>query len=306
MDELRPIRIFLAVADQLSFSGAARVLNLTPATVTRTIATLEGDLGAQLLLRTTRAVSLTADGAAIAARYRPILEEFDAARVEISASRRPDKGRLRINAPLSLGLRLMPQVVEAFRLAYPAIELDLHLTDAFVDIMEADCDLAIRVSGPPSDVSTIWRKLCEVPRHAVAAPALFERVPEPIRPEDIDPAIALSYSETGAAETWTFTKGAAKRVVTAGTGVVSNNGDLLYGLARAGVGITVLPDFLVEPGVASGEVQRVLPDWDLPALWLTLYYPPYVALPPLVATFSTFFEDYLRQTNGLTFLGPSA
>ena len=306
MDEIKPIRIFLTVADQLSFSGAARALNMTPATVTRTIAALEEELRAQLLLRTTRAVSLTADGAAIAARYRPILEEFDNARAEISAARRPDRGRLRINAPLSLGLRLMPQVVEAFRLAYPAIELDLHLTDAFVDIMEAECDLAIRVSGPPSDVSTIWRKLCEVPRHAVAAPALFDRVPEPLHPDEIDPEIALSYSETGSPETWVFTKGAAKRKVTAGTGVVSNNGDLLYGLARAGVGITVLPDFLVEPGIAKGEVQRVLPDWDLPSLWLTLYYPPYDALPPLVATFSTFFEDYLRQTNGLTFAAGAA
>ncbi|MEM8591232.1 MAG: LysR family transcriptional regulator [Pseudomonadota bacterium] len=301
MDDLKPIRTFLEVADQLSFSGAARTLGLTPATVTRTIGQLEENIGAQLLLRTTRQVSLTAEGAAIAARYRPIVADFDRAGAEIAAARRPDAGKLRVNAPLSLGLRLLPEVVEGFRLAYPRIELDIHLTDAFVDIIEEDCDLAIRISRPPSDVSTIWRKLCEVPRHAVASPSLFTRIPRPENPDEIDHDHTLSYSEAGRAESWEFSRGGSKRLVRAGTKVVSNNGDLLYGLAKAGVGITVLPDFIAEPGIAEGEVERVLPDWSLPSLWLTLYYPPYEALPPLVATFSAFFEDYIRDTRGLRF-----
>lgn len=301
MDDLKSIRVFLSVAEQLSFSGAARSLGLTPATVTRAVAALEDDIGAQLLLRTTRAVSLTADGAAIAARYRPLVEALDAADREIRAARTPDRGQLRVNAPLSLGVRLLPRMVRAFREAYPRIHLDLHLTDAFVDVMDADCDLAIRISQAPTDLSTIWRKLCEVPRHAVAAPSLIARTGEPAHPEDLDTSLMLSYSDTGRSEVWQFSKGAMKRPVKAGGSVVSNNGDLLYGLARDGVGITVLPDFLVDPGLKSGEVQRVLPDWTLPSLWLTLYYPPYDALPPVVATFSTFFEDFIRNTRGLTF-----
>ena len=301
MDDIKPIRVFLEVADQQSFSGAARALGLTPATVTRIIATLERDLGSQLLLRTTRQVSLTADGAAIAARYRPVLAEFDQISRDIARGKEPNTGRLRLTAPLSMGQRLLPAMVESFRLAFPLIDLDLHLTDRFVDIIQTDCDLAIRISRPPTDKSTIWRKLCEVPRHAVAAPALFDRISEPQHPEEIDPTHALSYSDAGRAEVWEFTRGPTTRSVKAGTGIVSNNGDLLYGLARAGAGITVLPDFIVDPGIAAGEVERVLSDWALEPLWLTLYYPPYEALPPLVATFSDFFEAYIRDTRGLHF-----
>ncbi|MEM6478327.1 MAG: substrate binding domain-containing protein, partial [Pseudomonadota bacterium] len=243
----------------------------------------------------------TAEGAAIAARYRPLIEAFDKTAEEIAAERRPDAGKLRVNAPLSLGMRILPGVIDSFRLAYPRIELAVQLTDAFVDIIEEDCDLAIRISGPPTDKSTIWRKLCEVPRHAVAAPSLFERSPAPTAPEDIDSALTLSYSAQGKPEIWEFSRGRATRVVKAGAGLISNNGDLLYGLAAAGAGIAVLPDFIVEDGIARGEVLRVLPDWSLPSLWLTLYYPPYEALPPLVATFGAFFEDYIRDTRGLAF-----
>ena len=99
------------------------------------------------------------------------MEALDEADREMREARKPDSGRLRVNAPLSLGVRLLPGVVGAFREAYPHIDLDIHLTDAFVDVMDTDCDLAIRISQAPTDVSTIWRKLCVVPRIAVASPA---------------------------------------------------------------------------------------------------------------------------------------
>ena len=301
MEDLKAIRVFLAVADGLSFAGAARQLNLTPASITRIVAKLEEDLGQQLLIRTTRQVSLTSAGALVAARYRPILEEFDRATREVTHSYRPDLGRLRINAPLSMGMRLMPGVIDAFRLAYPRIAIDLRLTDALIDIIEEPCDLAIRVSGPPEDKSTIWRKLCEVPRHAVAAPSLFLRTPAPDRPEDLDPALCLSYSADGNAETWTFRKSGQRRIVKAGTDLTANNGDVLCDLAERGVGIAVLPAFITTDALNRGTLIPVLPDWDLTSLWLTLFYPPYARLPPLVATFSEFFEAYIRNLDGLDF-----
>ena len=300
MESLKPIRTFLEVARQQSFSGAARSLGMTPASVTRIIATLEQDIGRQLLLRTTRKVSLTADGAAIAARYAPLLEEFDAIGHELTQIR-TDVGQLRINAPLSLGLRILPEVAAAFRLAYPRIRLDIQLTDALIDVIKEDCDLAIRISRPTTDKSTIMRKLCDVPRHAIASPSLFQHVPRPESPEDLQAAYTMSYAQDGGSESWEFSRAGVVRTHRAGTLVSSNNGDLLYGLARAGYGICVLPDFLVEPGIASGEVERVLPEWSLPELWLTLYYPPYEQLPPLVGTFSDFFEAFIRDTRGLRF-----
>ncbi|MGK7755785.1 MULTISPECIES: LysR family transcriptional regulator [unclassified Roseovarius] len=296
MQDIKPIRVFLEVAERRSFAAAARALDMTPSSVTRIIAKLEDSFGQQLLLRTTRKVSLTDAGAVVAARYRPLLTELDATTDALMHAAHPDQGRLRLNAPMSLGLRLMPGLIAAFRDAYPRIDLGVTLTDRFVDIIEDPYDLSIRISGPPSDKSTIWRKICEVPRHAVAAPSLFADTAPPADPADLLRELCLSHSATGTPETWEFTRDQAQRSVQAGSSLITNNGDLLYQMARHGQGITVLPDFLVADGLASGEVTILMPDWQVTPLWLTLFYPPYEAFPPLVATFTTFFEDYIRRT----------
>lgn len=301
MQDIKPIRVFLKIVELTSFAAAARSLKMTPASVTRIVAKLEDDLGQQLLVRTTRQVALTSAGAMVAARFGPVVKDFDQVTEEITRAVWPDRGRLSINAPMSLGMRLMPSLIDSFRLAYPNISLDVKLTDTLVDIVEENCDLAIRISGPPSDKSTIWRKICEVPRHAIAASSLFERVPRPNTPDDLDPAFCMSYSSSGQSEVWRFQKGGAKRNISAGSSVVSNNGDFLYSMAKSANGITVLPDFIVKEGIASGEVETVLDDWSVPALWLTLFYPPYEVLPPLVATFTDFFEAYLREVAELDF-----
>ena len=296
MQDIKPIRVFLEVAERRSFAAAARALDMTPSSVTRIVAKLEDSLGQQLLLRTTRKVSLTDAGAVVAARYRPLLAELDATTDALMHAAHPDAGRLRLNAPMSLGLRLMPGLIAAFRDAYPRVDLSVTLTDRFVDIIEDPYDLSIRISGPPSDKSTIWRKICEVPRHAVAAPSLFAGTAAPTDPADLPREMCLSYSATGTPETWEFTREQAHRSVQAGSSLITNNGDLLYQLASHGQGITVLPDFLVADGLASGEVTILMPEWQVSPLWLTLFYPPYEAFPPLVATFTTFFEDYIRRT----------
>ncbi|MEM6376000.1 MAG: LysR substrate-binding domain-containing protein [Pseudomonadota bacterium] len=301
MEDIKPIRVFLEVAEHLSFSRAAQSLKITAASVTRIVARLEQDLGQQLLVRTTRQVSLTSAGAVVAARMKPIVEDFDRTAREIAGAAQPDRGQLRINAPVSMGVRLLPGLADGFRLAYPNISLDFRLTDRLIDVIEEDCDLAIRVSKPPSDKSTIWRKVCRVPRHAIAAPSLFDRIPRPERPEEIDPATTLSYGEDGKGEIWEFHSGNQSRTIRADMQMTSNNGDFLYEMAKAGAGICVLPDFIVASGIARGEVIRVLPDWEVSNLWLTLYYPPYEQLPPLVATFTDYFERYMRDLDGLVF-----
>ncbi len=301
MQDLKPVRVFLEVAALRSFAAAARRLHMTPASVTRIVARLESDFGQQLFVRTTRQVALTSAGALVAARYRPVVEDFDQATNEIARAILPDHGRLAINAPMSLGVRLLPNLISRFRLAYPNIQLDVKLTDTLIDIVQEPCDLAIRISAPPTDKSTIWRKLCKVPRRAVAAPGLLDRIGRPATPDDLDPLHCLSYATGKGPEIWTFAKGSQKRAVRAGTTIVSNNGDFLDALARSGNGITVLPEFLVEEGIAQRHLEPVLPDWQVPPFWLMLYYPPYDVLPPLVATFTDFFEAHLRQVETLDF-----
>ncbi len=295
MVDLKPVRVFLAVADRQSFSGAATELGLAPATVTRIIAQLERELGTQLFVRTTRQVGLTSAGAMVLARYRPVVESFDDATEALMHKTRPDRGTLRITAPVSLGLQLLPDVIAGFRLAYPNISVALNFTDTLVDVIAEECDLAIRVSGPPTDKSTIWRKLCEVPRRAVAAPAFLDRVDPPGHPADLSPDHLMSYSATGAREVWDFSNGGSSRSVRAGSRIVSNSGDFLYAMACAAEGVAALPDFITRPGLQSGEVVEVLPEWSLPSLWLTLFYPPYSELPPLVGVFSDYFETYIAD-----------
>ncbi len=301
MQDIKSIRVFLAVANARSFSQAALTLGITPASATRLVAKLEDDLGQQLLLRTTRQVSLTSAGALVAARYQPIIDELDRATSEVLQISLPDRGRLRINAPMSMGLRLMPQLIDSFKLVYPNVSLDVKLTDTLVDIIEDACDLAIRISRPPQDKSTIWRKICEVPRHPVAAPSLFNRTKLPKEPDDLDSKFCFSYNSKDGPEIWEFQKGAVKRPFRAGTDIISNNGDFLYSLVEAGSGIALLPDFIVNEGMQNKKVIHLLDDWKPEPLWLTLYYPPYEQLPPLVATFSDFFESYLRDVEGLSF-----
>ncbi|MEM7520298.1 MAG: LysR family transcriptional regulator [Pseudomonadota bacterium] len=300
MIELKPIRVLRAVSDLKSFTRAARELGLAPASVTRIIAQLETDLGAQLLVRTTRQVALTSSGASVLARYRPLLEGFEEVTQDLQRAIRPDSGHLRLTAPVSLGVTLLPEVITAFRRAYPGITVEINFTDTLLDVIEENCDLAIRVSGPPKDKSTIWRKLCEVPRQAIAAPALLEQLDGFDQPDDLPADLLMSYSSAGAAETWTFARGGVQRTIRAGRRILSNNGDFLFALAAQGEGICALPDFITGAGLQAGTVANVLPDWTLSSLWLTLFYPPYEQLPPIVGTFADFFETFIDSQPSLS------
>ncbi|MGY6549621.1 MAG: LysR family transcriptional regulator [Roseinatronobacter sp.] len=301
MDDLKPIRVFLETAHQRSFAAAARRLGMTPATVTRTIARLERDLGTQLLVRSTRSVALTADGAAVMARLEGLVAAFDTASAELRATHAPDRGQLRVTAPLSFALRVMPPLLAQFRREWPGVDLQMTLRDRLEDVMEGHHDLAIRISAPPRDKTTIWRRICAVPRAIVAAPGLLLQTGQPQRPEDLDPALCLGYASGDATETWRLSRAGQTRQIAAGPGFVTNNGDLLAELAQDGAGFVLLPEFIVAPALQSGALVRVLHEWQAPQLWLSLTYPAYDRLPPLVARFSEHFEQGLRDVDGLAF-----
>lgn len=294
--ELETIRIFLSVVEQESFAGAARRLGISPPAVTRAVGALEEKLGVQLLLRTTRQVSLTAAGAAWAARVRPLVEGLDAAAEDLRADSGALSGLLRINAPLSLGQRLLPEALAAFRAAHPGVDFAISLTDRLVDVMTEPADLAIRISGPPSDKLTIWRRICKVRRCLVAAPSLLSAEGRPTDPGDLSGRALLAYGPDSGPEVWELSCGARRMRLTAGAPAAANNGELIAELARRGQGIALLPRFIVEEMLAEGALEEVLPDWSAPQLWLTLYYPPYERLPRRVAAFSDFFETHVTRT----------
>ncbi|MEM8630071.1 MAG: LysR family transcriptional regulator [Pseudomonadota bacterium] len=292
MDDLRAIRAFLAVTELGGFAAAGRVLGITPASVTRAVAALEADLGVQLLVRTTRQVSLTSAGAAYAARVAPLVVSFDAAKQEVQCTSDRPSGRLRLTAPMSFGSRVLPRILSDYIGAHEDVSVSTTLTDTFVDIMEGTYDLAIRISEPPSDKSTIWRKICHVERVVVTgagSPWAGAR-----SPEEIDEAACYAFDAGGTSESWDLTSGGRTRRIRAGSRLGANNGDLLAGMLGSD-GIAVLPRFIVESGLRRGELVTILEAWNVPDIWLTLYYPPYDRLPPLVAHFSDFFEEHILK-----------
>ena len=299
MGELESIRVFLAVAEQESFAGAGRQLGLTPASVTRTIAALEQRLGVQLLVRTTRQVALTAAGAVYAARVAPLAQGLAEAAEDTREAQGIASGRIRVSAPISLGLKVLPAVLSQFAALYPDTHVALSLSDGFVDIVEGDYDLAIRISGPPGDKSTIWRKVCPVPRLLVAAPGYLARNGTPQTPEDLSRFSCLSYGPEARTEVWELSRGPGRRAHKARGRFSTDNGDLLARLVLQGEGIALLPRFIVEEALAAGELVQLLPDWSARSIWLTLFYPPYERLPLRVATFSDFFETYVKETRPL-------
>jgi len=296
MGELEAIRTFLTVADQSSFSAAARLLAMTPASVTRTVSALEEQLGVQLLLRTTRKVSLTSAGAAYAARVAPLVEGLARATEETRDLQKVTAGSLRVSAPMSLGMKVLPTVLSQFSIMHPRTSVAIELSDRFVDILQENYDLAIRISGPPTDKSTIWRKIRPVSRLLVASPSFLTRHGTPKVPEDLTTLECLSYHDQSKTETWELSRPGQVRTVEARGRFSINNGDFLCKLAIAGEGIALLPRFIVDEELRARKLVEVLPGWNTPEIWLTLYYPPYEQLPLRVATFSDFFEAFIKES----------
>ncbi len=296
MGEVEAIRTFLTVAEQSSFSAAARLLGLTPASVTRTVSGLEEQLGVQLLLRTTRKVSLTSAGAAYAARVAPLVDGLARATEETRDLHKVTAGSIRVSAPMSLGMKVLPTVLSQFSIIHPKTSVAIELSDRFVDIVEENYDLAIRISGPPTDKSTIWRKIRPVPRLLVASPSFLVQNGTPKLPEDLATLECLSYHDQSKTETWELSRPGQTRTVEANGRFSINNGDFLCRLAVAGEGIALLPRFIVEDELRAGSLVEVLPGWTTPEIWLTLYYPPYEHLPLRVATFSDFFEAFVKES----------
>lgn len=291
MNDYKALRTFLLAAEKRNFAQVARELDMTPAAVTRAIAALEDELGVQLFVRTTRQVSLTADGAIFAAQIQPAMQAIDDARKDVIDTHKADHGRLRISAPTWFGQQVLPPILAAFKERYPKISFEISLADGLVNIMEDDYDLAIRISAEPSDKFTIWRKISIVHRILVAAPG--SRFCEMKHPNELNPDDCLAYSGQSKRENWALTDGSASASISAGRAFSANSGEVLASMAADGAGVAMLPRFHVAEHLRTGRLVHVLPDWAPPPLWLTLYYPPYQALPPRIASFSKFFEQQI-------------
>jgi DNA-binding transcriptional LysR family regulator len=250
------LALFAAVVEQGSFSAAGRVLDLSPSAVSRAIDRIEARLGVRLLLRSTRAITLTAEGQAYLQTARRILADLDDAEQQIADQGAP-RGRLRVSAALSHGRLCVVPLLGEFASLYPHILVDIALTDTLVDVAAGQADVAIRF-GPLADSSLTMRKLGTTGRVIVASPDYLARHGTPQVPEDLHDHNCLNFNFRRAEPVWPFRRGGQDISLTVKGSIEANNGETLGQLAAAGVGIARVGSFSVAGELASGQLVPVL------------------------------------------------
>ena len=270
MDRLRALRTFIAVAEQASFAEAARRLATSPTTVTRVVAGLEQELGVPLLIRTTRTVRLTEDGAIFLNRCRAALTEIDDAFETVRGGGLEPHGTLVVTAPVMFGrLHILPIVLELLQ-TYPDFRVRLLLMDRMVHLVEEGIDIAVRIAEPPDSALNMVR-IGEVRRVLSASPGYLLQHGKPGRASDLrDHALIAIEDEVGGQLDWRFSEGRRKRMVAARLTV--NNVDAAISAAVAGHGIVHTLSYQVADHFAEGRLQQVLVGDPSPAIPICLLF----------------------------------
>ena len=248
--------VFVVVAEQGSLSAAARTLGLTPSAVSRIVARIEARLGVRLLVRTTRALSLTVEGDAYLRAARRILTDLAEVEGAIADQASP-RGRLRVTASLAHGRLFVVPLLGDFTARYPGIVVDLNLSDRIVDVLRGQADVAIRF-GQLADSPLTARKLGETGRVVVASPDYLARHGVPRVPDDLLNHNCLSFSFRRAEPGWPFRQDGRDRALAVTGTIEANNGESLTQLARAGVGIARVGRFAVEDDLTTGRLVPLL------------------------------------------------
>jgi LysR family transcriptional regulator for bpeEF and oprC len=293
--DLRTLAIFVKVGDRKSFVRAAAELGMGQSGVSNAIHRLEDELGVQLLVRTTRSVNLTEDGAAFLERCRQILADLDEARQTLRHARTQPSGRLRIDLPTSFGrLKIVP-LLGAFRAAYPALTLAVTLTDRYIDLIEEAVDVTVRI-GALQDSSLIARRLTQSQFRTVGAPAYFAQHGRPRRPEDLARHNCLSFliRDTGAIRDWRFRRGGEDFSIQPKGDMSFNDGGALTIAVRGGYGIAQIQDYYADHAIAAGEVEPVLANFNPSPTPISLVYPQTRHLSPKVRAFVDFMIAQFR------------
>ncbi len=261
MDAVGEMVVFARVVDDGGFSAAARQLNLSPSAVSKQITRLEDRLGVRLLTRTTRRLSVTEEGDAYYHRVKRILADIDEAEQAVSASKAEPRGNLRVTVSNAYGQERLIPILPKFLAQYPEISVEVIMTDAVVDLVEQGIDLAVR-QGRLANSAMVARKLCDARRLVVGTPSYFKRYGIPKQPSDLDKHNCLAFAGNPSLNDWKFlmADGREQTIRTSGN-FLANNGQAVYKMTLAGLGLARLSDFLVTNDVAEGRLVSVLTDF---------------------------------------------
>jgi DNA-binding transcriptional LysR family regulator len=287
LEHVPAMMTFARVVEAGSFTEAARRLGCSKASVSKQIARLEQHLGAQLLRRTTRRMSVTEAGEAFYAHCARIAEEAEAASHMVGRLQNAPRGMLRVAAPSSFGQLHVARLVAGFLTRFPEVNIDLRLSDQMVDLVQEGLDVAIRI-GALQDSTLIARRLAPCRLVLAASPGYLARKGVPRRPNDLRGHDCIVYF--GSHDVWNFTRGRSVRVE-GRLGV--NNGDGVREAALAGAGICYLPTFLLGDDIREGRLVAVLTEHVESRLAFHAVYPPTRHLTRKVRSFVDFLAEEL-------------
>jgi DNA-binding transcriptional LysR family regulator len=296
LPDFEGLAIFAKVVELRSFAAAAGELVLSKATVSKAVSRLEERLGARLFNRTSRRLALTDAGQKLSERAARLLADGEAAENEALAQSVSPRGLVRLAVPMTFGIRKVAPILPEFLKAYPDVAIDLHLSDAMVDLIGEGFDAGLRVASLP-DSSLIARRLCAMPRYTVASPDYLKRHGRPTHPMHLAQHRCLGYAYLSTAGAWHYTNAAGEQASVRPAGPLRvNNGEALMPALLAGLGIADLPDFLVGDAIASGEVEVILKGWKQTEGAVHLLTPPGGPRPARVEALADFLAKHFAGT----------
>jgi DNA-binding transcriptional LysR family regulator len=289
MDRFENARVFTTVIEAGGFTAAADRLGLSRAATSKHVQQLEERLGARLLDRTTRRVSVTAAGRRFYEQCRRILAELDEAERAASELHNEPRGELRVIAPTNFGLTELGTAITDLVVAYPKLRVNLTVNDHVTDPLEGGYDIAIKVDLPRGTSSSlIARKINTARRLLCAAPSYLRKRGTPQTPEDLADHDCLSYSYIAEPDEWHFLGADGERVVKVNGPIVTSHRQVLNAAAVRGLGIAYGPVAFFRDDLAAGRLQQVLPDYPLPEATIYAVYPASQKLSAKVKVFNDF------------------
>ncbi|MET0051341.1 MAG: LysR family transcriptional regulator [Candidatus Thiodiazotropha sp.] len=294
MNRLESLESFVAVVESGRFSTAAERLGIGKSVISRRVSELEDHLGALLLHRTTRQLSLTEAGRAFYPRAVQVLEDLSDAEQSVSQAQQELSGRIRLAAPLTFGQLHLAPALTAFMEQHPKVILDADFNDSEVNLIQEGIDLALRI-GELADSSMVARPLAPIRLLACASPGYLAKHGIPRTPQDLEQHQGLCYSNMPEPQKWRFIDSTGRGLnIRIPLRMQANNGQILLEAAAAGHGICLTPTFIAYQAILEGRLVRILEDYQSPAATAYAIYPNRRFIPQRVRAFA----DYLRDLYG--------
>ena len=261
MEDLNALATFARVVDLGSFSAAAAALGVSKSAVSKQVSRLEDRLGARLLNRSTRKLSLTEAGAAFHEHCTRVVAEADAAEAAVTHMAAAPRGTLRVSAPMTFGTMHLAPALPDFLCGCPELKVELNLNDRIADLVDEGFDLAVRI-GHLSDSRLVARRIASSRRMVCAAPDYWARHGRPQVPADLGAHRCLRYTLIADADDWRFRMDGRRVAVRVAGPMAANNGEALLVAAMGGLGVAALPAFIAGPALADGRLEAVLDAYE--------------------------------------------